>query len=658
MGAPGSLIVAAHWNTAIDLDYVRDGASVAPSATYGTPTVVAGGKFNGGLELGNPANPDGAEWNGAGLVDAMVQAGCVSLWLKPGYTGAPGAQQNIFFTNTPTSFVNRVSIWHTSSGMLQAYINNSAGSLIAGLSSAWSPTSGQWYHIELNFDVTAGASRLFVDGTQLGATSAGTGTRSSTATRMIVGGTNTAPGANSNFVADELLVFDAVRHTATFTPATEELDLTPPVSELYNLSFETPLTEDGAAYISVPGTWQETTSAAGSKAATFGPPLRWAESFEAQWSDNHLALATLDGSLTILVFNTDDPNEDNHRNEEGYERGWSGNEGIIGALEPTGLSVAGFNDDVDSAEDYETQWPKRHAVNDTRRVDDDELVDDGDPPKVYALLNGARATYEAHRQDGTVHATADTTNAVTAPDCGDPVSAVALANDLWDTAWDHLVDAGDTYHTPDTRAAMVQPPIAVYPAATLADAAAVANWLFVYLNAHFTWLDNGGSLALSAYRDTMVAGSEVYSYAVPAAVSPEDYESGWRGNEGAVGALTPGMLTAFAFTTATGPTSAETYDDAQALLAAPAVDEYSAPEVLGPTGTAELYISGTVTGLVLEVQTTRGPSATFVTRDTVTALPATVPLAVGSTAVRLYTQALTSGSAAAVLQWRAIDTLL
>lgn len=220
MAIPSDLALAAQWNGGFDLDYVRDGGSNVASPT-GNPAIVSSGKFSNALDLID-ATPSSLRFSGSGLIDGVVQTGTISFWVKPNYTGSPSVQQNFFFSTQYGGYTNRISIWHTASGVLQAYINGS--SFIGGITNAWSPTSGTWYHIELDFDVTSGASRLFVDGTQVGSTLTATGTRGTTANSIEIGANNGSTSVNA-FVIDEFLVYDTVQNTTNFTPPTSEMDL-------------------------------------------------------------------------------------------------------------------------------------------------------------------------------------------------------------------------------------------------------------------------------------------------------------------------------------------------------------------------------------------------------------------------------------------------
>ncbi|NIO74649.1 MAG: hypothetical protein GTN69_01880 [Armatimonadetes bacterium] len=317
-------------------DYVRDGA---PTTTpTGTPTIISGGKFNAGMELN--AN-EYVEYEGASFLTALVQTGAISFWVKPAYSGNPSTQQYFVFATDSGGFQNRVSIWHTASGFVQAYVNSSAGAVISSVSASWSPSSGTWYHFELNYDVTTGETRVFIDGTQLGSTHAGTGTRTGTCDYLGVG-TSESGSATQNYVIDEVAVFDAVQHTTTFTPPTAAFDMTPKALE--NGSFEA---ADGDT-VAQPDGWQLYLASGSWALADFGAPFLFIESFEYGYDGNQDLLAALaDGDIEQAVFNL--------LNREAFEGGWD-NEVVLDEW-PTASEYAEFDTGTpEDWEDFEDEW--------------------------------------------------------------------------------------------------------------------------------------------------------------------------------------------------------------------------------------------------------------------------------------------------------------
>lgn len=162
----------------------------------------------------------------------LVQTGCIRFTIKPNYSGAPSAIQLIAGVEKTSGNVNRIFIGHHSGGYIYAYIYDSTGTAIINGTNlgAWSPTSGTEYEFEYNFDVTNGATRLFIDGTQLGATQTDTGTRSTDIDNIRIG---SLFGLNTDFSINEVALFNKVQHITNFSYNTTVLT-NPPEIELTN----------------------------------------------------------------------------------------------------------------------------------------------------------------------------------------------------------------------------------------------------------------------------------------------------------------------------------------------------------------------------------------------------------------------------------------
>lgn len=94
-------------------------------------------------------------------------------------------------------------------------------------------------------------------------------------------------------------------------------------------------------------------------------------------------------------------------------------------------------------------------------------------------LNAARASYEAHRVSTSAHASADTTNAVTAPTASDQASAIVLATDLIAVGAAHYSDAAHTTIDSDTTLARLG-------TVTAANLWAATRTILRDLNRHYT----------------------------------------------------------------------------------------------------------------------------------------------------------------------------
>jgi hypothetical protein len=149
------------------------------------------------------------------------QVGAVKMKITPNYSGAPASTQYfISISAAANDDINEIAILHvTGSGDLDVRIKDSTGGFIffSVFTSGWAPVSGTEYEIELNWDVTTGANRLFLDGVQQGPTDTNTGTRDSNIGLFRVGSSFDATSV-SNFLIDDLIYFSTVQHTANYTP--------------------------------------------------------------------------------------------------------------------------------------------------------------------------------------------------------------------------------------------------------------------------------------------------------------------------------------------------------------------------------------------------------------------------------------------------------
>lgn len=153
---------------------------------------------------------------------ASTQTGCIRMLYTPSYSGTPGSVKNIFgILENASSLNNYITVYHNTDGALYVQIRSSAGAIIMNVSlGAWVPVSGTEYELELNFDLTAGATRLFLDGVQQGSTQTATGTRNSSIGIFAIGFNGYTPTPNySGGTYNDVQYFSTVQHTSGYTPA-------------------------------------------------------------------------------------------------------------------------------------------------------------------------------------------------------------------------------------------------------------------------------------------------------------------------------------------------------------------------------------------------------------------------------------------------------
>jgi len=207
----------ANFDSTVDLES-WSGGTVTGTATGGA--AVSGGKLD--LAHNDIRYVDYVASGNA----QIVQTGCIRFELTPNYSGLPSSRQGLFLIRAAASNNNLLFFNHGTDGNLYLLIYNSSDSQITNMDfGAFSPTASTPYEIELNVDVTSGASRVFVDGTQNGSTNISTGTRSSSIAEMKIG-SNVAGNEASNFKMDNLLIFDSVQHTANYTPSGNDVTST------------------------------------------------------------------------------------------------------------------------------------------------------------------------------------------------------------------------------------------------------------------------------------------------------------------------------------------------------------------------------------------------------------------------------------------------
>jgi hypothetical protein len=180
----------------------------------GTPNggiSISGGKLIGGV---------GKYLQYAGSQNVnFPQIGCFRLKLTPNYSGTPAASRHIFSVSYSSGDLsNSINLAHYATGNIFLSIYGSGGaSIMTAYLGVWIPTAGTEYEFELNYDITSGATRLFLNGVQFGATQTGTGTRTSNISIFNIGAyyNGTLTG---DFLYDNIEVFNAVQHTSNYTP--------------------------------------------------------------------------------------------------------------------------------------------------------------------------------------------------------------------------------------------------------------------------------------------------------------------------------------------------------------------------------------------------------------------------------------------------------
>lgn len=147
------------------------------------------------------------------------QVGAIKYKYTPNYSGAPSGSR-VFFSITKANGNpdNRIQLTHLNSGVVRLNINDLNGvTVLTGDLGSWTPTLGQEYEFEINYDLTSGATRLFIDGIQFGTTQTTVTTRDTSINLLRIGNSH-AGSSDSDAEFDDVLVFDAVQHITNYTP--------------------------------------------------------------------------------------------------------------------------------------------------------------------------------------------------------------------------------------------------------------------------------------------------------------------------------------------------------------------------------------------------------------------------------------------------------
>lgn len=422
-----------------------------------------------------------------------------------------------------------------------------------------------------------------------------------------------------------------------------------------NSSFETALQQSGVDVESVPSDWTASASASGLDAATFGPPYEWAETFEALWSNNedaisafvpasHLSDASFGSGLQQTVYDS-------------FEQLWPDNEDAISAFESGHISAATFGSSATEYDSFGVEWPARHPVADTTRLITATFID-STPSRVHTRLNELKADFNAHGADATVHKTADVTNVIGSPDATDLASSINLATELWDEVWPHITDGSLTWHRADFTGSLSKPDDTdFYIPTDYSECSALANALTYSLNLHFTWADASGYGYFTAF-DPSAANIFAYPSAASFTGSPgsyDDFETQWMDNQNAYAVFVPGSHLSDADFTTDGAANAYESFETELTLQVLSAAGYGAALDINPGSGVRVTVSGTfVATLVLQVK--RAGTTTWIDWDTTTA-PGDIDVDEGYSSVRMRTTVYISGTPAAKLKWRPIETL-
>lgn len=206
---PDSATWEATYDSSINASYVLAGTTTGTAT--GSPTITSN-KLDctgGGKKY--------VDYNTASNADTALQTGSIRFKFTPNYSGNSPSRYTFFaLCDAASSLNNLVTLFHESGNLYSEFKTNTGAAISTPTWGAWSATAGQEYEFLLTWDLTTGAQRLFIDGTQLGSTDTGTGTRDGDAHLLRVG-TQFNAGTNMDGYFADFGVYDEPLQTSNYT---------------------------------------------------------------------------------------------------------------------------------------------------------------------------------------------------------------------------------------------------------------------------------------------------------------------------------------------------------------------------------------------------------------------------------------------------------
>ena len=214
------LLFYARFDRSVNADY--GGGSIVGRARSGASISPKGGRFDGGcLDLTGDIEGKTVSYYAKGNADNR-QSGCIAFWMKPNYSGKPEKFKHMFSISADMdvhNHTNYLSMHHGSfQGAIGVIVRDKAGAEPVELNGGvWEPEAGTWYHIELDWDIDKGETRLFLDGNQRGETVTVRAVRSDAITILNVG--KELPDTFApDFSLQDFHVYAKPQHTSDFDP--------------------------------------------------------------------------------------------------------------------------------------------------------------------------------------------------------------------------------------------------------------------------------------------------------------------------------------------------------------------------------------------------------------------------------------------------------
>lgn len=205
------VVVYASYTNTINLD-------TGLVSLIGTPIgIPSPSVLNGVLDLTGDLNRY-LSYSAAGNVDDTLQQGSINIKWIPNFTGTPASDTYLCeIAENAGSTNNQIEIMVTTAGNYSISIKDSAGVPLISTSYAGTFTAGVEQEVELNFDLTLGETRFFINGVKVFEDVLTTGTRDNSLTIFYMGSDETGT-SKSDFSINNFSIFPRVRHIGDYTP--------------------------------------------------------------------------------------------------------------------------------------------------------------------------------------------------------------------------------------------------------------------------------------------------------------------------------------------------------------------------------------------------------------------------------------------------------
>lgn len=192
--------------TSLTADYSANGSSLS-ATTSGSVSISAG-------KLLMSASASTCYWASGGAGVDGTSSGCVNFKFTPLYSSSPSASVTMFELVNNTGNGNRLQLYHSTSRTIKLTIYDTGGIALVNTTilNPWNQVSGTEYEIEL--DWSPSATRLFINGSQVGSTITTDITdRSGTCSRIELDN-----GGGGSCAWRQVQLYTTPQHTANYTP--------------------------------------------------------------------------------------------------------------------------------------------------------------------------------------------------------------------------------------------------------------------------------------------------------------------------------------------------------------------------------------------------------------------------------------------------------